>query len=207
MKTKEEMLEELQALGVDPVTGKPPRKARSDAGASRAEYKPRNDIGKSRSVYTRTAAKYKAIYEKMLTNQLVDGTEEGADNLTRDKNSIFPPNLIKISKLIKLADREYITNAIKPAHLEQARWRWLMAEFATDPDKWRDHISKWYFIKPDEIESWTYTEWAWAYVYHISGEENRLTAHPLVLSYEDYVKGLYNGHPDFDKRGDIIWPK
>jgi hypothetical protein len=199
---KEKLLKQLEDLGVD--TKKPPRKPRADAGLPRGVYKPRNDKGKARGSYINTAAKYKAVYDKMLRgHSLNDG--QGSDTVVRDANAIFPPNLTKFYKLVRKKDREYMTRAMKPAHLEQARWRWLMAEYADDPDKWREHISNWYFIQEDEIELWMYTEWAWAYVYRINGDENRLTQTPIVLSYKDYVAGKYNGRPTFDERGNIIW--
>ena len=203
MKTKAELLRELKDLGV-PVD-KTLRKLRSDAGGVRGVYSPRSDKGKTRGSYINTAAKYKAIYEKMLVSHQT--TEDGSDTLTRDKNEIFPPNINRFYKLIKSKDRTYYANAIKPAHLEQARWRWLMAEFEKSPERWRDHISKWYFIKPNEINMWMYTEWAWAYVHVVNGVENRLTPNPIVLSYDDYITGLYNGYPDFNERGEIKWKK
>lgn len=204
MRKKDELLRELEAMGINPT--KPLRKPRSDIGKPRLSYKPRSDRGKARGSYINTAAKYKAVYERMLTSHQTD-SGDGSDTLTRDANSIFPPNLNRYYKLIRSKDREYVSSAVKPAHLEQARWRWLMAEYAENPDQWRDHIVKWYFIKADEIELWMYTEWAWAYVHHIGGDENRLTTNPIVLSYEDYVNGCYNGRPEFDKRGEIIWKK
>jgi len=201
MKTKEDLLKELEAMGVP--TDKAPRKPRSDRGGVRGVYQPRSDKGQARESYINTAAKYKVIYERMLTSHKT--TEDGGDTLTRDKNDIFPPNLDHFYKLIKSKDRVYYANAIKPAHLEQARWRWLMAEYEENPAQWEDHIAKWYFIKPSEISMWMYTEWAWAYVNEIRGIENRLTATPVILDYADYMAGLYNGYPNFDKRGDVIW--
>jgi hypothetical protein len=206
MKTKEELLKELRELGINKATGKV-RQPRSDLGQTRNEYKPRADRGKSRGSYINTAAKYKAIYDKMLTAHKVVGAEDGADTFTRDQNDIFPPNLNRYYKLIRSKDRVYYTSALKPAHLEQARWRWLMAEYAENPEQWAEHISKWYFIRKDEINDWMYTEWAWAYINHIRGVENRLTNNPLVLIYADYMNGQYNGHPKFDERGDIVWPR
>jgi len=203
-KSKTTLLAELEALGIP--TDKPIRKPRSDIGGARQAYKERGDKGQVRGSYINTAAKYKAVYERML-NSHADGTGDGADSLTRDKNDIFPPNMNRFYKLIKTKDREYRTSALKPAHLEQARWRWLMAEFAENPDKWRAHIAKWYFIREEEVGQWMYTEWAWAYVHHIQGDENRLVEKPIILNYYNYVMGRYNGHPEFDNRGDIIWKK
>ena len=205
MKTKEELLADLKKMGIKP--DKAIRKPRSDAGDTRGIYKPRNDKGKQRGTYNNTAAKYKAVYDKMLSSHAVSGSGDGADTLTRDRNDIFPPNLNRYYRQMRSKDREYISSVIKPAHLEQARWRWLMAEYAENPTQWGAHISKWYFIKESEIGNWMYTEWAWAYVNHIGGEENRLTDNPITLVYYDYVMGRYNGHPEFDKRGDIIWKK
>ena len=204
MKSKEALLKELERMGID--TTKKVRKPRSDVGSMRGEYKPRSDKGKARSIYTNTAAKYRSIYEKML-NTHKSSTQDGADTITRDHNDIFPPNINRRYRKYISKDREYTASIVIPAHLEQARWRWLMAEFQEDPDKWRDHISKWYFIKPDEIEMWMYTEWAWAYVFFIDGQENRLVEHPLILSYSDYLDGNYNGFPQFDEKGEIIWRK
>ncbi len=204
-KNKALLLKELAALGVNMKTGKPPRKQRSDIGKVRGVYAPRSDIGQPRGSYVNTAAKYKAVYDKMLKGHKVAGSGDGADTLTRDYNDIFPPNLTRYSRLMHSQDREYYTSALKPAHLEQARWRWMMAEYQENPAEWGPRIAAWYFIKVDEIDMWMYTEWAWAYVNYISGVENRLNPTPLVLIYADYVAGEYNGRPVFDKRGEIIW--
>lgn len=202
MPTKEELLKELVKLGVAP--SKKLRKPRSDVGQSRGEYKPRGDKGQVRGSYINTAAKYKYVYERMLTGHQ-SSTEDGADNLTRDKNDIFPPHLNRYYRRYIGKDREYVASVIKPAHLEQARWRWLMAEYAENPDQWRDHIVSFYFIDAAEIELWTYTEWAWAYTYHIGGRENRLVTQPLKLWYENYIQGEYNGLAQFDEKGEIKW--
>ena len=204
MKTKAELLKELKQMGVDP--SKSVRKPRSDAGKPRGEYQPRSDKGKVRGSYVNTAAKFKAIYERMLTSHQ-SNTGDGSDTLTRDYNAIFPPNLNRFYKLTRGKDRDYINSVVKPAHIEQARWRWLMAEYAENPDQWRAHIAKWYFIHEDEIEQWTYSEWAWSYVHQIGGDENRLTDNPITLNYSDYVAGHYNGFAQFDDRGEIQWGK
>lgn len=204
MKSKEELLKELEQLGVDPT--KKIRKPRSDAGEKRGVYLPRVDRGKPRSAYTKTAAKYKEIYTRMLTAKQ-SSVEDGADTLTRDANDIFPPNTTRYYKLYQGKDREYVSSVAKPAHIEQARWRWLMAEFEQDPDRWRKHIANLYFIDEDEIELWTYSEWAWAYVHHISGQENRLTDNPVTLYYNSYLDGDYSGLAVFDERGEIVWAK
>ena len=200
MKDKDELLKQLELLGIDP--DKKVRKPRSDAGLPRGIYKPRSDKGKQRGSYINTAAKYKAVYDRMLNSHF---TGEGADNLTRDKNDIFPPDITRYYKHFTGTDRDYVASTNKTAHLEQARWRWLMAEYNEDPAQWRAHIAKWYFIKEDEIDLWMYTEWAWAYVNHIGGLANRLIEEPLILSYQDYLAGKYNGYPEFDERGEIIW--
>ncbi len=201
-KSKAELIYELTKAGVDPETGKPPRKVRSDIGKSRAAYKERSDKGVVRGSYINSPAKYKAVFVKMLE---VHKTSDGEDLIVRDKNSIFPPSLNKYYRLMKTKDREYVTRATKAAHLEQARWRWFMSEYGVDPIKWGPIIADWYFIEESQIPLWTYTEWAWAYTYHIRGDENRLIADRLVLSYDEYIKGSYNGHPNFDSRGEIIW--
>lgn len=202
MPTKEELLKELARLGVDPT--KRARKPRSDAGQPRGEYKPRSDKGQVRGSYINTAAKYKYVYERMLTGHQ-SSAEDGADNLTRDKNDLFPPHLNRYYRRYIGKDREYVASVIKPAHLEQARWRWLMAEFSENPEQWREHIAKWYFIDEAEIELWTYTEWAWAYTYGIGGRANRLVDSPIVLKYDNYLAGDYNGVAQFDERGEIKW--
>jgi len=204
MKTKKELLDQLAEFGVDP--GKKIRKPRSDAGRSRSEYKPRSDKGQARSVYNNTAAKYKSIYEKMLTSHST-GAGDGVDTLTRDGNEIFPPQLNRFYRTFYGKDRDYVASVVKPAHLEQARWRWLMAEYAENPLQWATHISRWYFIHEAEIENWTYSEWAWAYVHAIGGEPNRLIPNPIMLSYDDYLCGKYNGYAKFDERGEIVWTK
>lgn len=200
-KSKEDLLKELEAMGVP--TDKPPRKPRSDRGEIRGIYKPRSDKGKVRGSYINTAAKYRAVYEKMLTSHQTE--QDGYDTLNRDKNMIFPPNQNKFNKLIKGKDRTYYTKAVKPAHLEQARWRWFMAEYEENPEEWAKKISDWYFIQEDEISMWMYTEWAWAYVHVIGGDENRLCDNPIIMKYDDYVAGLYGGYPNFDARGEIVW--
>lgn len=202
MTDKDELLKQLEKMGVDP--SKKIRKPRADAGLSRTTYKPRSDRGKQRGSYINTPAKYKAVYERMLTAHATDDGR-GGDTLTRDNNGIFPPYLNRQYKLTRGKDRDYINSVVKAAHIEQARWRWLMAEYAENPDQWRDHISNWYFIKPQEIDLWMYTEWAWAYVYYIRGDENRLITDPKILSYDDYLAGKYNGRPKFDSKGELVW--
>jgi hypothetical protein len=208
VKTREELLREIADLGVNPK--KPVRKRRADAGMPRASYKERSDKGQPRGSYINTAAKYKNIYERMLKGHAIDSSDEGADTLTRDNNGIFPPNLNHFYKITRYKDREYVNSVLKPAHIEQARWRWMLAEENENPltrKQWRERIAKWYFIKSEEIEQWTYTEWAWAYVNHIGGSENRLIANPVILSYDDYLSGQYNGRAQFDAKGEIIWTK
>lgn len=204
MRPKEDLLKELKKLGVDPT--KKVRKPRSDAGEVRGAYKERSDKGKQRGSYINTAAKYKVIYEKMLHSHSLD-TGDGADTLTRDNNDIFPPNQNRYFRLMRTKDREYMSSVVKPAHIEQARWRWLMAEYAEDPDKWQNYIVNLYFIDAKEITLWTYTEWAWAYVYHIGGRENKRIPLELQLKlwYGNYLKGMYNGLAQFDEKGEIKW--
>ncbi len=202
MKSKDELLKELEGLGID--ASKPVRKTRSDAGQMRGTYKPRSDKGKKRGSYINTGNKYRNVFERMLRSH---STGDGEDNLVRDNNLIFPPNIDRRYVFIKTKEREYYTSTKKPMLLEQARWRWFMAEYKNNPAVWGTRIAKWYFIKETDIDLWTFTEWAWAYVYGINGAENRLTPTPIILSYDDYLVGKYNGHPKYNERGDITWTK
>jgi len=203
MPTKEELLQELAKLGVD--TSKKIRKPRNDQGLPRGDYKPRSDKGKARGSYTSTAVKYKSVFEKMLASHKASNSGDGTDNLIRDSNMIFPPNLNKYVRKYSGKDRDYYYDTTKPSHLEQARWRWFMAEYAENPVNWRSVIADWYFIREDEVDTWTYFEWAWSYVNEIAGAENRLIDNPVILEYSKYIGGAYNGHPTFDNQGEIIW--
>lgn len=202
MTNRDELLKELKELGVH-ESG---RKVRADKGQSRGDYKrsgiPRADAGQARESYVRSAAYHNKIFNTFLRAHLApDGN---GDNLMRDVNGIFPPNITNYFKMTASRGIHYKSSIKRRNHPELLRWQWWMAEFDESPDQWRDRISKWYFIKPDEITSWTYTEWAWAYVTAISSHNNRGIPEPIILSYEDYLDGRY-GMPTFDEKGDTIW--
>lgn len=199
---KDKLLAELEELGVHPSG----RKVRADKGQSRNNYKrsgaPRSDLGQSRETYTKTAAYHKKIFNTFLRGHTnPDGT---GDNLMRDPNGIFPPNVTNYFKVTISRGMMYKTSTKRRNHPELLRWQWWMAEYKENSSEWVNRICKWYFIKPEDIELWTYTEWAWAYVKAISSRDNRATPTPIILSYNDYLDGVY-GMPKFDDKGETIW--
>ena len=224
MKSKEDLLKELQELGVHP-TG---RKVRADKGANhdyvRTQTTPRADKGKTRLKYSKESPKYvKKLFFELLRKNTDAELGEG-DNFIRDNNMIFPPNVTQYYKKItvkphtrvdkrtgSLMQQEgysYRTSRKKNSHPEELRWRWYMAEYKQAKNKedeliWQKRICEWYFILPDDIDIWTYQEWAWSYVKHIGGIYNR-TDNPIILLYDSYVIGNY-GIPNWTLDGEIIW--
>jgi len=206
MKTKAELLAELEELGVN----KAGRKVRDDKGQPRGSYTrssaPRRDKGKPRTNYSKTAAYHKASFASFIQANV----NESGDLLTRDYNEIFPPYITKYYKLITTkAGKTYKASVKRNNHPEALRWRWWFTEWseAYDPrekDIWQRRMCNWYFIKPEDLSVWTYNEWAWAYHNQINGHINRLTEDKIILSYDDYMNGKY-GVPQYDKAGDIIW--
>jgi len=209
MKTKDELLQELEALGI----GKTGRKLRTDKSQSRGSYtrssQARADKGQSRANYVKTAAHYKQAFASFI---LAHTTETG-DLLTRDSNEIFPPQITNYYKLITTkTGLSYRSSVKRINHPELLRWRWWFMEWAdavntATKDMWTTRICDWYFIKPEDLEVWTYEEWSWAYYTQIGGRYNRLIElrmGRIILSYESSMNGEY-GIPERDKNGDIIW--
>lgn len=212
-KSKEELLEELKKLGIS-ESG---RKKRTDAGKPREHYnrsdKPREDKGKPRVTYNKTALYYKNMFTSFIE---VHSTQSG-DSLSRDENLIFPPEITNYYKLCAPPGRmPYRASVRRPNHPESLRWRWWFAELeeATDRSRWSNtatcktvwakRICDWYFIKPIDLEAWTYDEWSWAYYTQIAGHENRMVLDKIILSYDDYLAGKYT-MPTLDEEANIIW--
>jgi len=211
MKTKEELLQELEELGI----GKTGRKLRTDKGQSRESYtrssQPRADKGQQRGNYVKSAAYHKNIFASFI----IAHTNESGDLLTRDSNEIFPPQITSYYKLIITKSGQQYRSSVKRAnHPEQLRWRWWFMEWTEAKDAgikamWTRRICDWYFIKADDLDLWTYEEWAWAYYTQLDGQFNRLVEGRMartILSYTDSMAGNY-GVPNRDKDGDIIWSK
>lgn len=208
--SKDKLLAELESLGVNPTTG---RKKRSDAGVPRGPNKVvgkiRSDTGRKRSNYNKTAAFYRKVFQTFI-NAHTDA--EGNDDLTRDYNSIFSLKATHYYKLVTSKDgSSYRTSTKRNNHPEKLRWRWWMAALreareSGDADAielWTSRITTWYFVKSDELDMWTYDEWAWSYVKAIGGHPNRGSM-PQQLLYNDYMAGFY-GRPRYDEKGDLIW--
>jgi hypothetical protein len=158
-----------------------------------------------------------------------DGT---GDNLTRDANMIFPPNVTSFYKQVRVKESTYLdkrtgtmqqkqaytysSSRKRPNHPEELRWRWWFRELQesyrpyvgtpTDKQVWVNRICKWYFIKEEDLRDWTYQEWAWAYVNAVRGHPNRGPDNEIILSYDAFLRGDYT-IPNFDIDGNIIWPK
>lgn len=222
-KTKIDLLKELEELGQHPSG----RKVRSDKNTTgiRKLTKTRRDKGTRRESYSKDTAGYAKRQFNAFIRSHKDPNGEG-DTLTRDVNMIFPPNTTHYYKPITVKattildkrtnttqQREgytYQSSRRRPNHPEKLRWTWFFRELreaTTDEQKqyWTNKICQWYFIRPDQLHDWTYTEWAWEYVHVIGGHPNR---HPdnIILNYDDYLLGLH-GIPTFDLNDNIVWPK
>jgi len=205
-KTRQQLLDELEEELKKQGIGKTGRKLRSDAGQLRGKYqrsdKPRADAGKPRTDYNKTPIHHKNIF----TTFIAAHTNENGDELGRDSNLIFPPQVTNYYRLISVAGRlPYYTSVKRGIHPEAMRWRWWFAEFeaATDKTLWTKRICDWYFIKPEDLGAWTFDEWSWAYYTQIGGHQNRVPER-IILSYEEFLKGKYT-MPTLDAEGDIIW--
>lgn len=205
-KSKEQLLDELEELGYT-RTG---RKRRSDIGKSRdytPSSKPRADKGRKREIYNKTAAHYRRVFTTFITAH----TTETGDNLSRDANDIFAPQVTHYFKEVAgRNDSSYRSSVKRANHPEELRWRWWMQEYreadeASQP-VWTLRLCNHYFIKPEDIMDWTYREWAWAYYNEISGHPNRFVSNPKIISYDDYLSSSY-GYPPLDNEGEIVWPK
>lgn len=205
-KSKDDLLKELKELGVHPSG----RKVRADVGGSHERLviasKPRKDKGKSRGSYTKTAAYHRRIFNTYVEAHI---TEFG-DNLTRDVNEIFPPNVDSYYKLITTKDGQTYRSSVKRRnHPEYLRWQWWMAELAEaktleEKLKWENLITKWYFIRQEDLLFWTYYEWSFAYFKKINGQPNRYVADRVILNYDEFLYGFY-GTPKYDNKGDLIY--
>lgn len=213
-KSKDELLKELQALGVRSDG----RKIRSDKGKSRPKYNrlhtpPRSDKGFSRPHYSKEGPRYhERIFTQFITAH-VDPTGFG-DNLTRDTNMIFPPHITSYYKLITRVDgTTYRSSVRRRNHPEELRWNWFMAEYRHNPKDWEELVCNWYFITKEDLRygMWTYNEWAWSYVNAISGHPNRVQdgveSHMVVtLLYDAFAEGAY-GQIQYDDNGLVDWSK
>lgn len=212
---KTALLEELESLGIR-ADG---RKIRNDKGKTRSSYirhtsAPRADAGQKREKYNSKSADYnRKVFEQFLRSHT---SLDSGDDLVRDDNMIFPPNINSYYKSVKTKTGYSYRSSVKRAnHPEYLRWKWYFAEYENAPtkelkEKWKNHICKWYFIKPRHIDLWTYDEWAWCYYRDIAGaynyREDTLGHCTIYLDYDKFVKGQY-GQIEFDNEGEIIWKR
>jgi len=206
-KSKAELIAELEKLGV-PKNG---RKPRSDAGKTRGQYirtgEPRADLGHVRGRYTKSPMFYKNQFISFIASH----SGEHGDDLQRDENLIFPPEITNYYQLVRATGRApYYASVRLSSHPEALRWRWWfteMANAANEEDKktWEKRICDWYFIKWSDLDLWTYDEWAWAYYSRIAGWNNRI-ADRIILVYFDYLDGAY-GMLLRDEKANTIWKR
>lgn len=206
MKVKEALLPEYK----DDLNNQEPlvkvRKGRSDKGQSRPNYtpsaQPRADKGKLRGPAPRTAALLNRIFNTFL---LKHTNLSGGDDLMRDDNGIFPPEITHYYKRIKNKDGIFYKVAVKRANPpEYLRWQWYM-QMAKEKPETIPMVANHYFLKEEELFEWTYNEWAWAYYHEIRGMENRMIKHPIILQYNYFLQEFYNGFPNYNDKGDIDW--
>lgn len=209
MKDKDDLLKELKDLGIH-ETG---RKVRTDVGQPhfyiRTTNTPRTDKGIPRQNYNSEGPAYhKKILELFI--RLHTDQELGlGDDLTRDENLLFPPNMTNFYKKIKTKKYEYSSSQRRENHPEELRWNWYMAEYNYAIDDiakklWLDRICIWYFIIPEDIDLWTYKEWSWAYVTQVGGHQIRTPKCEFKLLYTEYAKGTY-GKIKYDDQGNVIF--
>lgn len=219
-KTKADLLKELASLGVHPTSG---RKVRADKGKTHNYSSlPRADKGKKREKYSQTSPAYlKKVFFDLLRKNTPEELGEG-DQLVRDANMIFPPNVTHYYKTVTVRERmtidkrtgnsvqrpayTYKSSQPKKSHPEELRWRWYFAEYRNNPEEWLQRICDWYFIYPHDIDMWTYPEWAYSYVSQINGHPNRKPYEQQILSYDEFAAGKY-GKISYTSKGEIIWPK
>lgn len=175
--------------------------SRSDIGQSRGQYASRSDIGSKRDGYSKKASFHKKAFQQFL----LSNTTEYGDTLFRDANMIFPPNITNYYKRVTTkTGQSYRSSVSRKNHPELLRWRWWFAEWLEagsheEKKVWTDKICDWYFIHSDELDLWTYNEWAWAYYKTINGNPNRGNDR-IILSYGIEI-------PTYDEKGEMIWPK
>ena len=176
---KEDLLKQVSELGYDPSTG---RKRRSDIGKPRHNVKPRSDKGVTRDKYVTDTASYnKGLFQRTLV--AARNPDGDGDSLIRDANMIFPPNITNFYKEVKVTNPNketysYRSSVRRANHPEEQRWSWWFKELReansnAAKQRWVDKICKWYFIRPEDIDLWTYGEWAWCYFNVIAGHFNR----------------------------------
>lgn len=205
-KDKDQLLTELNQLGLHPSG----RKIRSDKGKPHTPSRqPRSDQGQNRQDYTTSGS---AHNKRVFQTFLLSHSGPSGDDLIRDTNMIFPPHITSYFKIVKSRlGQTYSSSVKRQNHPEQLRWRWWFSELQsannqTDKDYWTKHICDWYFIYQYDLSFWTYSEWAYAYHTQIAGHPNRTPHDRIMLSYTDYLDGLY-GIPTYDDKGEVIWSK
>lgn len=193
MASREELLKELEELGRHPSG----RKIRSDTGQTHrlpVNRKPRGDKSVKHNSYRKTADVYFAQFQKALRatalrNELGEIIGEGA---SRDENDLFDLRVSHKWRVITKNDgTSYKTKVALTKPLEKYRWEWLrqLAEETNDSSK----FCKQYFIKPEEWDCWTFSEWANAYMCLINGRYN---SEKILLSYFDENNNIIN-YPEF----------
>lgn len=179
---KEELLNQIKQLK------KAKRKPRSDKGLSRVCTKERADKNIVREQYTRSSKYYQKLFMSVLAASAIRNAEgevigEGA---TRDANDIFDLRVKKKWRSIKRRNGiSYITKVTKPKVLENYRWDYLHALAVEDNTLEKSAIKsfcKRYFIREQEWDLWTFSEWAAAYEYMFAGYCNN---DGLLIPYLD----------------------
>ena len=207
---KEILLRELEELGIS----RSGRKIRSDKGKThgyvRVATGPRPDKGVTRPGYrTDTPGYHKKLFDQYIRAHTDLALGEG-DDLVRDPNLLFPPQVTNFYKKVTSKDsRDYRSSQRRKNHPEELRWNWFMAEYmnavGTQKTVWRNRVCAWYFILPEDLDIWTYKEWSWSYVNAIAGHPNRI-GDPTIILYNDYARGKW-GLPNYDHNGNIVWTK
>lgn len=145
------------------------RKVRSDTGKSHTlatTRKPRSDKGQKRGECKKTSQYYYRLFQAALSgsairNEVGEVVGEGA---TRDENGIFDLQITKRWKQVTRANgQSYKYRQNKKILLEEHRWNWLKKLHEEQPSDASMFIRH-YHILPDEVDMWTFSEWAIAYM-------------------------------------------
>lgn len=192
---KEDLLKEIQQLKREK------RKTRSDKGLPRIYTKERADKNIVREQYTRSSKYYQKLFMSVLAASAIRNAEgevigEGA---TRDANDMFDLRVKKKWRSIKRNNGvTYIAKVTKPKVLENYRWDYLhaLAEEDTTPEKSaiKSFCQK-YFIREQEWDMWTFSEWAAAYEYMFAGYCNNDN---LLIPYLDKNGKIINYRSNYE---------
>jgi len=194
-KSKEQLLQELKQMGQHPSG----RKVRADTGQSHNIQQK----GKLRGHYKAGWRKKRDIYFREFNTSYPDGElppmyEDDIFSLTlktykrarTDRPSTYNRREDKLSKT-----------------LENRRWDWWYAQACEEPDQVLTPMSAtakerflWhYYIQEEDMDIWTYKEWAEAYFYYINyrseiAEPTRESGYKL--NYFEYLQAKKDGRID-----------